>query len=66
MAYRLADTLAAHGPAEPLDIDAAMQALSLTLICLGELSVVLRTCLSLTLSQQADTTSDAHLLCAHQ
>ena len=33
MAYRLADTLAAHGPAEPLDIDAAMQATSLTLIC---------------------------------
>ena len=42
MAYRLADTLAAHGPAEPLDIDAAMQATTLTLICLGELSVVLR------------------------
>ena len=29
MAYRLADTLAAHGAAEPLDIDAAMQAIAL-------------------------------------
>ena len=37
MAYRLADTLGAHGPAEPLDIDAAMQAISLTLIFLGAL-----------------------------
>ena len=41
MAYRLADTLAAHGPAAPVDIDAAMQAISLTCISQGGPCVML-------------------------
>ena len=41
MAYRLADTLAAHGAVQPVDVDAAMQAISLILIFSGGLSVVM-------------------------